>query len=278
MTATIDASSRDALRGVRETRRVPFGDFELRETTGESGAELTFAGYACVTEQSYEMSDLFGPYTEIVRRGAFTDTLERNADVAFLLNHEGMTLARTKSGTLTLAEDDTGLHAEAKFDPSNPQVMAMRSAVDRGDLDEMSFAFRVTEQSWSPDYDQRDILQCNIHQGDVSLVNYGANPATGGTVSMRSRVALKSLRGLGLDSLTAAFAELRAGRELSTATLDVLTQVLGLVSDSDDGVDQAQTFLAELVGTPDVPQELDATQVNVLDLMKMQVEVASARL
>jgi phage head maturation protease len=42
----------------------------------------------------------------------------------------------------------------------------------------MSFAFRVTRQQWSPDYDQRDILEVDLHRGDVSVVNFGANPAT----------------------------------------------------------------------------------------------------
>jgi phage head maturation protease len=51
-------------------------------------------------------------------------------------------------------------------------------------LDEMSFAFRVTRQEWSPDWMQRDILEYNINRGDVSVVTYGANPAT--SVALRS--------------------------------------------------------------------------------------------
>jgi HK97 family phage prohead protease len=178
-----DFSSRDSRRNVREDRRRPFEGMELRE---QSNGTLRFTGYASVTETPYEMQDFLGDYTEVVRRGAFSKTLAEGADVPFKLNHDGMTLARTKSGTMRLSEDSTGLHVEADLDPGNGQVRDIRSAMDRGDLDEMSFAFRVTRQEWSPDWTQRDITEVNLNKGDVSIVNYGANPHTQGLTSLRS--------------------------------------------------------------------------------------------
>ena len=50
----------------------------------------------------------------------------------------------------------------------------------------MSFGFRVIRQDWSPDFTQRDISEVSLNKGDVSVVNYGANPATAGA-SLRSR-------------------------------------------------------------------------------------------
>jgi HK97 family phage prohead protease len=178
-----DFSSRDSRRNVREDRRRPFEGMELRE---QSNGTLRFTGYASVTETPYDMQDFLGDYTEVVRRGAFSKTLAEGADVPFKLNHDGMTLARTKSGTMRLSEDSTGLHVEADLDPGNGQVRDIRSAMDRGDLDEMSFAFRVTRQEWSPDWTQRDITEVNLNKGDVSIVNYGANPHTQGLTSLRS--------------------------------------------------------------------------------------------
>jgi HK97 family phage prohead protease len=164
-----------------QRRNMPFRDVELRAKPDGTGAEsLTFTGYACVTEVGYTMSDWLGDFTEVVRKGAFTKTLSENADVPFLVNHGGLTLARTKSGTMELSEDDTGLHVEARLDPASPHVAALRSAMDRSDVDEMSFGFWITRQQWSPDFDQRDILEVNLNQGDVSAVNFGANPATAG--------------------------------------------------------------------------------------------------
>lgn len=187
--------ARQGLQNVREVRRCP-NEFELRDAPdGAGGSNLIFNGYACVTgdNATYEMEDWLGPWTESVSVGAFRKTLSDGADVAFLVNHEGLVLARTKPGTLKLSETmvgtPTGLHTEAHLDPKNPHVQALRSAVERGDIDEMSFAFRVTRQEWNDDYSRRWINEVNLSYGDVSAVNYGANPHTGGTVGIRSRSA-----------------------------------------------------------------------------------------
>lgn len=182
-----DISTRAEKRNVAEHRAVA-REFELREVpNGSGGSDLTFTGYASVTETPYEMEDWYGEYTEVIRAGAFSKTLADGADVPFKLNHDGITLARTKSGTMDLAEDSTGLHVTARLDPTSPAVQTIRSAMDRKDLDEMSFGFRVIRQEWSPDYTQRDITEVSLHKGDVSIVNYGANPHTAGLTSLRSR-------------------------------------------------------------------------------------------
>jgi hypothetical protein len=175
----MDKSQRAELQPARETRSMAFQDVEIREKPdGTGGTTLEFNGYGSVTDTPYEMHDMFGAYTEIVRRGAFAKTIADGCDTAFLLNHEGLTMARTKSGTLRLAEDSVGLHANADLDTSRADVQALRSGIARGDIDEMSFAFRTIRQEWSPDYDQRDLIELSLDKGDVSAVNYGANPHT----------------------------------------------------------------------------------------------------
>src|ERR1700756_268253 len=130
-------TAREGLRNVVETRVSPRSEFELREVpNGAGGTNLRFTGFASVTDAEYEMEDFIGPWIESVSVGAFRKTLSEGADVAFLLNHEGMTLARTKPGTLKLSEQTdpdaspirgiTGLHSEALFDPLNMYVQAMR--------------------------------------------------------------------------------------------------------------------------------------------------------
>lgn len=274
-----DLSARAERPNAVERRNVPFKGVELRAApNGTGGDTLTFTGYACVTEAGYEMQDWLGPFTEVVRSGAFTKTLTEGADVPFLVNHAGLTLARTKSGTMQLAEDDTGLHVEAKLDPVSPHVSALRSAMDRGDVDEMSFAFWVTRQQWSPDYDQRDILEVNLNKGDVSVVNYGANPNTAGA-QLNARELTGYLERLGederrtiFDRLAAEFgaravvlatreqqtawvrertAELRDGNALSADTLATLQEVLDLIAAADDAVDEGQEVLSGLMGVPD---------------------------
>jgi HK97 family phage prohead protease len=207
-------------------RAVPFRDVELRaKDNGSGGDALTFSGYACITEVGYEMSDWLGPFTEVVRAGAFTKTLAENADVPFLVNHAGLTLARTKSGTMRLAEDDTGLHTEAELDPASPHVQALRSAMDRGDVDEMSFGFWITRQQWSPDFDQRDILEVSLNKGDVSVVNYGANPNTAGA-TLNSRAVQEQLQRLSPDERREVFDRLAS--EFTQTTEPAASAALGL--------------------------------------------------
>ncbi|MFD5033643.1 HK97 family phage prohead protease [Streptomyces sp. NPDC058405] len=150
---------------------------EIRAKAGASQVS-TVEGYASVTEEPYEMWDMFGAYNEVVRSGAFTKTLGETPQVQLLLNHGGLAMAYTKAGTLRLSEDSTGLHMEADVSTKRTDVGDMLAALEDGSVDEMSFAFRVTRQMWSPDYDQRDITEVDLHRGDVSVVNFGANPAT----------------------------------------------------------------------------------------------------
>ena len=89
----------------------------------------------------------------------------------------------------------------------------MRSAVERGDLDEMSFAFRVTREKWNEAFDRRWINEVDLSKGDVSLVNYGANPTTGGTVAMRQR-----LIGQRSEQMPAGRIEALSGRSAETPT------------------------------------------------------------
>lgn len=162
----------------------------------ESGDGLTLRGYATVFDADYEITDALGTYTERVSPGAFTRTLEHGADVRLLINHDGLPLARTKSGTLTLADDGVGLLCDAHLDGESPLVRSLKSAMDRGDADQMSFAFRVTRQEWNDDYTDRTIREAQLF--DVSVVTFPANPAT--SVSLRTAASLRGLDGLPDDT------------------------------------------------------------------------------
>lgn len=160
--------------------------FEVRE----SGDTVTLEGYAS-TFEPYEMYG--GPanygWIEQIGRSAFDKTLTEKPDLHLLINHEGMPLARTKSGTLDLSVDNHGLKVRAELDRSDPDVQRLEAKMRRGDMDEMSFAFRVKSQSWSvhDDYPEdnhalRTITEVSLHKGDVSVVNFGANPTTSAEV------------------------------------------------------------------------------------------------
>lgn len=97
-------------------------------------------------------------WSESIAKGAATKSLAERDDVRFLLNHDGMPLARTV-GTMTLTADDMGLFVDApNLDLRNPSAAELQSCLDRGDVDQMSFAFMATLQEWNGDcYTQRRI-------------------------------------------------------------------------------------------------------------------------
>ena len=181
---------RGQLSNVREVRQYGISNVEVREAG--DGQPVTFAGYASVFNHDYEVYDAFGAFTERLAPGAFTRTLNEDPDVMLLVNHQGLPLARTKSGTLRLIQDNIGLRVEAQLDPSDPDVQAVLPKMRRGDVDEMSFAFRVNQQEWSEDYSDRTITEVNLARGDVSIVSYGANPAT--VAALRAALADDDVR------------------------------------------------------------------------------------
>tara|TARA_R110001599_G_scaffold337988_1_gene556737 strand:- start:11204 stop:11758 length:555 start_codon:yes stop_codon:yes gene_type:complete len=155
--------------------------------TLDSGVEIradedgiTVSGYAAVFD---EETNIGGQFMEKIARGAFVDAVDRD-DVVFLINHEGLPLARTRSGTLTLREDERGLYMESNLDENDPDVRALVPKMKRGDLDKMSFAFRPTRQSWddSGNIPTRTIEEASLY--DVSIVT---TPAYDGTeIGLRS--------------------------------------------------------------------------------------------
>lgn len=149
---------------------------------------INVEGYAAVFG---EETNIGGMFREVIEKGAFSEAIGRD-DVVFLINHEGLPLARTRSGTLKLYEDDRGLRIETSLDPEDPDVKSIAGKMRRGDLDKMSFAFFPDVQEWDDtgDIPLRTIKRASLY--DVSVVT---TPAYQGTeIALRSLQAARSER------------------------------------------------------------------------------------
>lgn len=156
----------------RETREVTV-DLEVRDS---ADGGLTFEGFATTYGQPYAVEDFLGSYQEEFDAGSFNKSLKMKVDVPLLINHAGLPLARTSSGTLELASTSVGLRARATLEPLDPDVASIQYKMKRGDLNKMSIAFRAVEQEWSPNWDYRRITEAELF--DVSVVTTPANPNT----------------------------------------------------------------------------------------------------
>lgn len=179
-------------------------DLEIRLYTGlememraASDTTVDFRGYASVYDTWYEVAG--GPdnggWSERIASGAGARTLGLKPNVMLLINHDGLPLASTRAGTMTLEEDGRGLIATApKLDLRNPRVQEVNSAMSRGDVDEMSFAFKVNRQEWNKDFTERTIREYDlgVRGSDMSIVTWGANTATFGQI--RSAAHIDELR------------------------------------------------------------------------------------
>lgn len=144
----------------------------------------TLAGYAAVYGQdSREIVEGGRKFTERIAPGAFNETLSSGADVKLYYNHDAsMPLARTRSKTLTLRSDRSGLAFSAEL-PDTTLGRDIKTLLERGDLSgEMSFGFFVTEDSWNKDRTQRLVKKAQLVE--VSIVQDAAYPQT--SSSLRS--------------------------------------------------------------------------------------------
>ena len=216
---TIDMQKRNTILKEmdRQTENRSFTFSAVEQRNDDDKDTLLFTGYASVFNKGYGVRDQRGQYTETIKPGAFKKTLKEQDDVRFLVNHDGIPLARTSSGTLELEEDDYGLFVKAELDPSNPTVAEIASAMKRGDLNEMSFAFAAIRDDFDAREENREVTEARLF--DVSVVTYPANPWAGA-----------KLRGVELDNLHKELVEARNGEQAT----EVLESFINKVAESND--------------------------------------------
>jgi HK97 family phage prohead protease len=227
------ANSRSKMKKI-ERRTFTVRDVEARQA---ADGTMRLAGYAAV----FDDPSVPLPFVERIAPGAFRKTLSETPDVRLLINHEGLPLARTKNGTLTLTEDSRGLYMDAEI-ADTTEGRDLYKLVERGDVDQMSFAFRVIRQKWSEDRSMRTLIELSLADGDVSIVTYPAYPTT--TVEAR-------------EKLMRAIQSIKEGRALDGESLMVVQAVLDKVTEAYDYLEEGKSMIEELVGinSPEMPTD-----------------------
>jgi HK97 family phage prohead protease len=195
-------------------------DFELRIDNAEADG-MRFTGYAAVFNSDSEPL----PFIERIMPGAFKRSLKARNEVKLFKNHNmDEVLASTRSKTLKLTEDSTGLLAEATL-PDTTAGRDLAVLMKRGDVHAMSFGFSVPAKGdkWSTDGMTRELHQIRLHE--VSIVTgFPAYEAT--TASVRSLDILASRTNVDADALADAMIKLEAGEKLADSQADLLQEVV----------------------------------------------------
>ena len=155
--------------------RCHLSDIRIEQREGDTGGR-TVTGYAAKFESWSE--PICGWFVEQIRRGAFDECDTSDAIMCFNHNVDDI-LARTSSGTLTLAVDEVGLRFAFEA-PATTRGNDMVELLRRGDVNKCSFRFIVGQDEWlyadeqnGLEYDQRTIVKVSKLY-DVALVVYPA--------------------------------------------------------------------------------------------------------
>lgn len=174
----------------------------------------------------YDVWTDMGWYDEIIDRGALDNTDLK--DVRFLVNHntDMIPLARSRNNnensTMQLSVGNEGMKIRVDLDvDNNTDARALYSAVERGDIDGMSFMFIVDADAWEDedsDHPKRHIRSFS-KIFEVSAVTFPAYEQTS-----------ISTRGLAdaLDSAKASLESVKAEKraiELYKAKIKLLSEV-----------------------------------------------------
>ena len=246
----IDALDAEADSRSKMTKKIERRTFTVRdiETRQAEDGTMRLSGYAAV----FNDSSVPLPFVERIAPGAFRKTLTETPDVRLLINHEGLPLARTKNGTLTLREDERGLWMDAVI-ADTQEGRDLYTLVQRGDLDQMSFAFRVIRQKWNETRTERLLTELSLADGDVSVVTYPAYPTT----SVEARAHLQQ-----------AMEALKEGRALEGESLIAVQAIFDKISESCDYLEEGKSMLEVMLG-------LD-TLVPAVEVEEPEVELTPA--
>lgn len=196
-------------------------NFEVRAEQDENHGNI-LTGRPIV----YDSRTDLGWYDEIIEKGALMDTDLR--DVRFLVNHntDMIPLARSRNNnansTMQMSVDDEGMVIRVDLDvENNSEAKNLYSAVERGDIDGMSFMFTVDGDKWD-DIDSDHPVRTVTNIGrvlEVSAVTFPAYEAT--SISARG---LDSALDNAKSSLENVKAEARS-RELKKQKIRILSEV-----------------------------------------------------
>lgn len=180
---------------------------ELRAVGPDESRVLRLEGTPIVFDTPTTIKAAFGEYNEVIRAGALEGA--DMTDTRLLYNHDNnrIPLARTPK-TMQFLPGPAGLRMTAEL-PDTEEGRSVYTAVQRGDLSGMSFAFKVAEGGSSYDAKTNTRTITEIEKlYEVSVVPFPAYPTT----SVEARAAIEGTR---TDSLERDKARIKANQILS---------------------------------------------------------------
>ena len=275
------ADEDDAARSKGDIMAIEFrtAAVELR-AVDETG--MTFEGYAAL----YDSPSDSGVAPEIIKPGAFRRSLSAAKrgewDVKAYQDHNPeLLLGTTKSGTLTLEDDDKGLRARVSL---NPNISFHRDLAEivktMGKSLGMSFGFFSTNANKINDDGVRELRDVKLVE--VSALT-GLAPYYPGTISTVAVRSLASESGIDVGSLREAVAALLAGNMNADQARVIAEAVNAVIADDES---EAAEGVAPESETPDEsptaepeaePTDEPSAEVESESGVKVEIEITIPR-
>lgn len=166
------------------TREIERRSVTVQELRAAADKPMSIRGYAALFETLSQ--EIYGMFFEKLAVGAFTNAL-KTSDPRCLFNHDpNFVLGRASASTLRLTEDDKGLAIECDL-PDTQVGRDLFTSIQRGDVNQMSFAFTVARDDWQ--YVGPKLIRTVIEVEelfDVAPVTYPAYDQTSVSANARS--------------------------------------------------------------------------------------------
>lgn len=173
-------------------KEIRLSEVRATDPTADGKEALIIVGTPIVYDTPTTINDLCGSYTEVIKRGALDEA--DLTDSRLLVNHDmtRIPLARTPK-TMQFNITDKGLEMRAEL-PDTEEAKTAYTAVKRGDLTGMSFAFTVPDggDSFDAQTNTRTITKIDKVY-EVSLVNFPAYPTASAEARSTRAESLKKL-------------------------------------------------------------------------------------
>ena len=225
----------------------------------QEGSKLV--GYAAVYAPA--LSEDLGGFREKISPGAFDKSLESNADIRALWDHNtSQPLARTTNGSLKVSSDKRGLRVEIELPEGVSYADDLRQLVRSGVVNQMSFGFLVPPggDTWDKDEEGNALRTLNsIDLHEVSVVSIPAYPDT--------TVALRGLRHVEFDNRRARWLASHGYRAATVLFSDSKENDMKEIAELKKLIEERAALIEQIRAlTPEEQAAMDALTAQVTDL------------
>lgn len=225
----------------------------------QEGSKLV--GYAAVYAPA--LSEDLGGFREKISPGAFDKSLESNADIRALWDHNtSQPLARTTNGSLKVSSDKRGLRVEIELPEGVSYADDLRQLVRSGVVNQMSFGFLVPPggDAWDKDEEGNALRTLNsIDLHEVSVVSIPAYPDT--------TVALRGLRHVEFDNRRARWLASHGYRAATVLFSDSKENDMKEIAELKKLIEERAALIEQIRAlTPEEQAAMDALTAQVTDL------------